>query len=230
MTVVELKQELRLQGLKVSGVKAELVDRLLSASPEALEDSKVLAPGPKARENEKPYEAKPSTTSVIENQPREPKAFGGKTAPSSKAKAKAKGPLGKSKSKPDDSSSKDIASVVPASDLAAQEEAAQIAAKEAIITMERDAVESRAVAKTKAKIESEKQKPPAAANVVVALTPEEDAALAARLATMEDLGERAFEVLKNLGMVNDSTRIDPGSPDYDSSRDDEIADGTIFLD
>ena len=65
---------------------------------------------------------------------------------------------------------------------------------------------------------------------MVALTPEEDAALAARLASMDDLGERAFEVLKNLGLVVDSSSIDPDSPDYDSSRDNEIADGTIFLD
>lgn len=228
MTVVELKQELRLQGLKVSGVKAELVDRLLlCASPEGLEDSNVSVSGPQASENERPSEAKSSTTPVAENQSQQPKALGRKAAATStKSKAKAKGLLGKAK----DSKDIDDDSKALAYDLAAQEEAVQIAAKEATATMERDIVEARAGAKTEAKTESEKQKPPAAANVVVALTPEEDAALAARLAKMEDLGERAFEVLKNLGLVVDSTSIDPDSPDYDSSRDDEIADGTIFLD
>ena len=229
MTVVELKHELRLQGLKVSGVKAELVDRLLCASPEAMEDSEVSAPEPKARENENPPEEKSSTTSIVENHSHEPKVLERKAVTSSKSKAKPKGRLGKANSKVNESKvMTDDDGKALAYGLDIKGESARIAAEEAIATQERDVVAARAVAKTGAKVGSEKT--PAGANVVVALTPEEDAALAARLASMDDLGERAFEVLKNLGLVVDSSSIDPDSPDYDSSRDNEIADGTIFLD
>lgn len=129
------------------------------------------------------------------------------------------------------------------------EEASRIAAEEKIASAERGVAEARAAAEAKAKAEIEATKrkkssttgsdsssssssssAPTTAAVVEPLTPKEEEALAARLATMDDVGDRAFEVLRNLGLIDDSTKIDPESPDYDSSRDDEIADGTIYLD
>jgi len=125
------------------------------------------------------------------------------------------------------------------------EEASRIAAEEKIAAAERAVAEARAAAEAKAKAEIEATKPKkssttggdsssssahATAVAVKPLSPKEEETLAARLATMDDVGERAFEVLRNLGLIDDSTKIDPDSPDYDSSRDDEIADGTIYLD
>jgi hypothetical protein len=55
---------------------------------------------------------------------------------------------------------------------------------------------------------------------------DEEAALAAKLSEIQDLGDRAYAVLMNLGMISSSP--DPNSPDYDPSMDDEIAEGTIF--
>ena len=50
-------------------------------------------------------------------------------------------------------------------------------------------------------------------------SPEVEAELAARYGAM-DLEERAFNILLDLGMIDDSP--DPASPDYDDSRDDEF--------
>lgn len=58
--------------------------------------------------------------------------------------------------------------------------------------------------------------------------PMDEAALSAKLAEMDCVGDKAFAILTNLGMIE--TNNDPSSPDYDSSKDDEIAEGTIFLD
>jgi hypothetical protein len=46
--------------------------------------------------------------------------------------------------------------------------------------------------------------------------------------SIADLGERAFAILTDIGAIQRS--IDPSSPEYDSSKDDEIADENVFLD
>lgn len=52
-------------------------------------------------------------------------------------------------------------------------------------------------------------------------SPEEEKALATKYGGIDDLGERAFAILTDLGIV--SSTPDPSSSDYDASHDDEIA-------
>lgn len=65
--------------------------------------------------------------------------------------------------------------------------------------------------------------PPQAAPVVV-----EKPSPAVPVDQCADVGDQAFAVLMNLGLIQ--TSPDPQSTDYDSSKDDEIVDGTIYLD
>jgi len=254
LTVQQLKDQLRDRGLKVSGRKSELIDRLHGApaddnssaggsppaagpatTPPASNGSK-----PKAAKTPKLAEsAKATKTSSDKTKGESKKAPSKASVPSAPSKAKTNGKV-KSKAKKSrrkDSISDDDGARTAAEDLAILEEASRIAAEEAIAAAEARTEEASAVAKAKAKAEIEAIKPKgsdaalaATTKPAASLTPEEDMALAARLAKLDDLGDRAFEVLKNLGMVEDSSTIDPASPDYDSSRDDEIADGTVYLD
>jgi len=252
LTVQQLKDQLRDRGLKVSGRKSELIDRLLGApaddnssaggSPPAAGP----APTPPASKGSKSKAAKTpklaksakakTSSDKIKGESKAPSTASVSSAPSeAKTNSKVKSKSKKSTNKASISDDDDVRTA--AEDLAILEEASRIAAEEAIAAAEARTEEASAVAKAKAKAEIEAIKPkgsdaalPATTKPAASLTPEEDMALAARLAKLDDLGDRAFEVLKNLGMVEDSSTIDPASPDYDSSRDDEIADGTVFLD
>lgn len=55
----------------------------------------------------------------------------------------------------------------------------------------------------------------------------QDPNAADKYAAIDDLGERAFAILTDIGVVERT--IDPSSPDYDSSKDDEIADENIYV-
>jgi len=231
-TVAQLKELLRTYGLKVSGRKAELLDRLMLHydDNDASELKSSTEPNRETKNPEAKTNKTPTSKAAKGDKSEAPTPKGSKKA-SAKSKAKAK----LKKTQKDSAGDGDARTA--AEDLAILEEASRIAAEESIAAAERGAVEDRAVAEAKAKAEIDATKPknidaapPVAAKPVEPLKPEEEVALAARLATMDDLGDRAFEVLKNLGLVEDSSIIDPSSPDYDSSRDDEIADGIIYLD
>ena len=60
------------------------------------------------------------------------------------------------------------------------------------------------------------------------MAPDDEAMYLSRLKQMDNLGDRAFDILMNLGIIQSSP--DPNSPDYDPSLDDEIVEGIIYLD
>ena len=60
------------------------------------------------------------------------------------------------------------------------------------------------------------------------MAPDDESRYLSRLEQMDNLGDRAFDILMNLGIIQSSP--DPNSPDYDSSLDDEIVEGIIYLD